>query len=766
MKKFVTLFSIMVATLSMWAVPFEHDDMRFDRERQLEQGENQLPLFPIATMCNEATPPGGMTQEQQSLDKIHKTAAHVTLQAQKKLKLLGNVNQDKLRYGIYQYDNIDHPCAVLFGWVDSNDYYPELVVPDNITFDGQSVPVTSIADHAFYSGWGITGLTLGKNVESIGQYAFSYCSITKLSIPHSVNLIMNGAFSSCTLESIVFEDANNNENPLVIGSQAFAYTDIQSVEIPARLQIVDDYSFRSSRTNPFQGCLNLETITINPKYHDRDSKRNYTLEINQGALCERLESNETYPEFVYVIAYPAAKQLEEFSLTEPVIDIFTGAFQSSNINAITLCATSEPRTVEDKVSVNMFISPMAFIYSNMASLNISAKGPITTGTLFAGLCRNLVAYNFSESITNYKVFDGVLYAKKDRELYLVSYPTGRTNTSFSVPEDVLHLADCSFYSNWNIKEVTLPTDLKSLGLQAFYDCENLERINFNGNSLELIGDYSFDKTKVISSAPQGEVSVGNWLIGYSGEVPDNLVISNNITHSLPQIFSENLNITSVIFPENFENIPYGMFMDCRNLNNVQLPENLKTIGEFAFMYAGYDAPGNSRSEEVKTLTIPEGVTKIGTAAFDCSRLGDKLVLPSSLELLGEFSLGGFFSEVEIHRPTPPETEDNVTTIFLPSTLNYGKLIIPKDSDPLTFTQNPYWNFSKVINGDFASIDDIGVVQGKINFTDGTIYSTNGENFTLYATDGRVIGNGNAFSGLNPGIYIVHLGTSVQKYVIR
>lgn len=768
MKKSVILLIMMVAYISMWAQPIERDYMRCDLDRQLEQASVQLSEFQTTITPTGATPAGGIQQPLQSTDNIFRTAQRSKVPTTDGGNVyLGNVTKDKLMYSIFQFSESPTPVATLIGWVDSNDYYPNIVVPDEVEYEGQSVPVTAINDYCFYNGWGITGVTIGKNVLYIGAYSFYLCSITELSIPDFVNVIGNCAFCYCSLNSIVFENPSSLDSPIVIGAQAFGSTNIKTIEIPARLKVVDDFSFRNSRSNPFQGCSKLETITINPRYYVKDSERNFTLEINQGALCERIKADDTYPEYLAVIAYPAARPCEEFTLTAPVVDTYTGSFTSSRINKVTLTATSEPRTINDKVSVNMCIDYKTFDFSDISSLNLSANGPVTLRAPFALFCNYLYEYNLSESITNLKVIDGAICAKKDGEPYLVSYPPGRTETSYTVPDNILHLAHQCFETNIFIKEITLPYGLKSIGYEAFAHCTNLERLIYLGNSLESIGDDAFAYTNIISSAPQGEVSLGNWLIGYKGDTPSNLVISETINNALPEIFSNNSTITSVTFPQDFENIPYGMFQYCANLKTVKFPNNLKTIGSHAFYGAGQEVPTNNRrSGELQILTIPDGVIKIESYAFAGSRLGDKLVLPSSINLLGNSSLSAGYEEVEIHRSTPPENEDGINEIFNPGMLAYSTLIIPKDADPLAFTQNPYWNFSKVINGDFASIDDVEIESGKINVSSSTIFSTNGENFTLYATDGRIIGNGNSFCGLNPGIYIVHFGTSVGKYVIR
>lgn len=767
MKNFVILFMVMVTSIFTWAQPIERDDLRFDLNRQLEQANFQRSQLSTTTTSPEATPAGGIQAPLKSPDKIYRTDSRVQAAPGAGNEHLGYVTKDKLRYAIFQFSDSSTPVATLVGWVDSNDYYPNIVVPDEVVYEGQAVPVTAIDDFCFFNGWGITGVTIGKNVMYIGANSFYSCSISELYVPDFVNVIGGSAFYKCPLTSVTFENPSSLDTPIVIGESAFGATDITTIEIPARLRVVDDNSFRKSRSNPFAGCKKLETITINPRYYNKDSKRNFTLEINQGALCERIAADNTYPEYLVVIAYPAATPCQEFTLTAPVVDAFTRSFDSSRINKITLTATSEPRTIEGKTIANMCIDYSAFDFSEITSLNLSANGPVTLRAPFALFCNNLSEYNLSESITNMKIINGALCAKRGGEAYLVSYPPGRYEANYTVPGEILHLAQQCFMSNIYIKEITLPYGLKSIGNKAFADCTNLERLIFTGNSLESIGDYVFENTNVISSAPEGEVTLGNWLIGYNGDVPSNLVISESINNALPKIFSNNRGITTVTFPKNFENIPYGMFSYCGNLSTVTFPDNLKTIGEHAFVSAGSDvSTANSRSGDLRLLTIPDGVIEIGNYAFDGSRLGDKLILPSSINLLGNCSLSGGYKEVEIHRSTPPENEDGIVQIFNDGMLAHSTLIIPNDADPHAFTQNPYWNFSNVIKGDFASIKDVEFEPEKINVSSNAIFSTNGENFTLYVIDGRVIGYGNSFTGLVPGVYIVQLGSSVRKYIIR
>ena len=66
----------------------------------------------------------------------------------------------------------------------------------SITF-GNSV--TSIGERAFYNCTGLTSVTIGNGVTSIGSWAFSGCTgLTSITIPNSVTSIGSAAFFNCT----------------------------------------------------------------------------------------------------------------------------------------------------------------------------------------------------------------------------------------------------------------------------------------------------------------------------------------------------------------------------------------------------------------------------------------------------------------------------------------------------------------------------------------------------------------------------------------
>ena len=99
---------------------------------------------------------------------------------------------------------------------------------------------------------GVANLTIPDSVETIGNYAFSYCtSLRSVVIPNSVESIRNFAFHSCSsLKSVSIPNSVKS-----IGDYVFSYcTSLTSVLIPD--------SVTSIGNNAFYCCTSLRSISI------------------------------------------------------------------------------------------------------------------------------------------------------------------------------------------------------------------------------------------------------------------------------------------------------------------------------------------------------------------------------------------------------------------------------------------------------------------------------------------------------------------------
>lgn len=128
-----------------------------------------------------------------------------------------------------------------------NEYSGSVVIPQTVTYNGNTYNVTSIGERAFYNCSGLTSISIPSSITTIGNYAFYGCSgLTSVSIPNSVSTIGGLSFGVCTgLESLsISEDGPELE----IGESAFNYCtklQITPSEIPNRVTSIGYCAFES-----------------------------------------------------------------------------------------------------------------------------------------------------------------------------------------------------------------------------------------------------------------------------------------------------------------------------------------------------------------------------------------------------------------------------------------------------------------------------------------------------------------------------------------
>ena len=151
----------------------------------------------------------------------------------------------------------------------SNEYTGTVVIPETVTYRGQTYSVTSIGSSAFEDCSGLTSVTIGNSVTSIGSEAFEDCSgLTSVTIPNSVTSIGSDAFYDCSsLKKVIVPNfdiknwcsitfGSSSANPLSLAHHL--YSD-ENTEI-TKLVIPDDVTSISDRA--FSGCSGLTSVTI------------------------------------------------------------------------------------------------------------------------------------------------------------------------------------------------------------------------------------------------------------------------------------------------------------------------------------------------------------------------------------------------------------------------------------------------------------------------------------------------------------------------
>ncbi|MDE5565569.1 MAG: leucine-rich repeat domain-containing protein, partial [Anaeroplasmataceae bacterium] len=221
-----------------------------------------------------------------------------------------------------------------------------------------------------------------------------------------------------------------------------------------------------------------------------------------------------------------------------------------------------------------------------------------------------------------------------------------------LPEGILAIGINAFLE-CNLTKISLPSSLKEVARDAFYNSVELEEVSIPSNSaLEVIGYGAFTychKLKTLD-IPSTVTKIGvSAFLGCT--VLDHIVIPNSITTIGDALFKdcEALNDLSYgditeIGSQAFYNcrslesfdfksttkIGFSAFWNCKSLANVDLPETLELMENHVF----------ARCNNLTAVTFGSDATRIGVGTFeDCLSLTE-VELPGYLDCVPEYCFAG------------------------------------------------------------------------------------------------------------------------------
>ena len=532
-------------------------------------------------------------------------------------------------------------------------------------------------------------------------------------------IVKNSGFSGCIAPCTVNEIVFNGTGDIILGSRAFAITNITDLNLPSNIKFEDGACdvFSESKVknvtigcsmceSMFYGCNYLENVTFTAD-NDINEIPKAAFELTVG--LKKIE----IPSSVKKIGDSAfdLSTVSEIKFNEGLETIGNLAFNTwGSFEKITLPSTVKSIGEECFNSYKPYLIELndglervgkhAFI-CNFANQSVKIPASVTEigEKAFGYSDSGKKAENFT--IYGYRGTAAETYANENGftfvPLDLVEFERFEDTTSTSPVYDVtVHSGAvveerqyAELYEEWSedhywVNKLTFdargvaPITINDYGFAGANGAPGYIRtIDFIGSGDVVFGSQAFNFTGIESLTLPANVKFKDNAEGIFTSCL-RLKTADIYCDVVPKMFDDCNSLETVNFKGNTTSIPYAAFRNC-NIKRLDIPASVKSIGEEAFF----------GSYQMAAVTLHSGLSSIGAKAFYDNNF-KFVIIPASVTSIGEKAFGYISDSKTIdgftiygYRGTAAETYANEN----------GFTFIPLDSESSVkdVTYTPSWS---------------------------------------------------------------------------
>lgn len=284
----------------------------------------------------------------------------------------------------YDYNSNDQTAIVTSSFNDK--YNGNINIPDQVSYNGRTLPVLRIGDNAFWGCTELESVGLPNELTVIGNHAFTECTkISKIKIPERVTYFGRGVFQKCSALSEIEIPVSITHIPI----EAFdGCTNLTEVSLPANLEYIQEYAFYNCtklqsiripaktsyiKDDAFKGCESLETIVFEDNTEKIRLAVNYVYGPFEGSKPKAIYLGRSVESFPYYTRSLDLSQTEIISIGSNC-KRYTLSFDDYEAISIIYSFHDNPENISFSFSNQTYINSILYVPIGTKEKYLVAKG--------------------------------------------------------------------------------------------------------------------------------------------------------------------------------------------------------------------------------------------------------------------------------------------------------------------------------------------------------------------------------------------------------